>query len=563
MALSGSIYGSFNGVSTTHLRPFMTWSITQSIAGNYSDLTVYYYFEKRTTTYSSWNLQPNGHASASTSTTNIDGSNSGHHTPFDLRGAISSYHLLTRTARIDHNADGTRNCWLGWSGDTKVTTGTYNFGSTVTFDTIPRGATISSVGDLTIGDNLPFNVINNGNLWIRMTLEVWNGSSYVSVKTQDFGQVTSGTITLGSTENNIMYQAMPNNTSRSIRIRCFTHSSSAYNNQIGDTSEAIRTVSVNTAINTPTFTDCTIANLDKTIVNKDKYDNVLVSSSSETLTGSTSKIIKGYSKVRAVVSEANKGVALNYATMSKYRLTSDSAYSESDYASSGDVNIDLDNVTTSEFLIRATDSRGLSTSISKSLTLTDYTTISAWDMLIARENLVDSTVTLSFTGRFDNIYFGGDTDGVQNTVVAHYRYKETTVANWTTETWNAITSDLTINGNNISFEEEINGDLGASGFDTEKSFNIEIRLYDKLTNTIISGIIDVGKPVMDITQSGVAFMDIYNDTLGGSLQVDGLVGIYVSGDKFVIAYDDSGTLRYKYLTLSGTGVTWVHTTSKP
>lgn len=39
--------------------------------------------------------------------------------------------------------------------------------------------------------------------------------------------------------------------------------------------------------------------------------------------------------------------------------------------------------------------------------------------------------------------------------------------------------------------------------------------------------------------------------------------IYLKGDKLIIQFNDGGTVRYKYLDLTGTGVTWVHTTSAP
>lgn len=38
---------------------------------------------------------------------------------------------------------------------------------------------------------------------------------------------------------------------------------------------------------------------------------------------------------------------------------------------------------------------------------------------------------------------------------------------------------------------------------------------------------------------------------------------YVKGTKFIIQYEEGGTVRYKYLELTGTGVTWVHTTTPP
>ena len=39
--------------------------------------------------------------------------------------------------------------------------------------------------------------------------------------------------------------------------------------------------------------------------------------------------------------------------------------------------------------------------------------------------------------------------------------------------------------------------------------------------------------------------------------------IYIKGDKLVLQFDDGGTVRYKYLDLTGTGVTWVHSTTAP
>jgi hypothetical protein len=39
--------------------------------------------------------------------------------------------------------------------------------------------------------------------------------------------------------------------------------------------------------------------------------------------------------------------------------------------------------------------------------------------------------------------------------------------------------------------------------------------------------------------------------------------VYMKGDKFVIQYRDGTTTRYKYLDLTGTGVTWTHSTTAP
>jgi len=39
--------------------------------------------------------------------------------------------------------------------------------------------------------------------------------------------------------------------------------------------------------------------------------------------------------------------------------------------------------------------------------------------------------------------------------------------------------------------------------------------------------------------------------------------LYIKGGLLVAQYNDGGTVRYKYLDLTGTGVTWVHTTTPP
>jgi hypothetical protein len=39
--------------------------------------------------------------------------------------------------------------------------------------------------------------------------------------------------------------------------------------------------------------------------------------------------------------------------------------------------------------------------------------------------------------------------------------------------------------------------------------------------------------------------------------------IYLKADKLIIAFNDAGTVRYKYLDLTGVGTSWVHTTTAP
>lgn len=80
---------------------------------------------------------------------------------------------------------------------------------------------------------------------------------------------------------------------------------------------------------------------------------------------------------------------------------------------------------------------------------------------------------------------------------------------------------------------------------------------------------------------GAATAPTYGIDLKGTAQDRGVIGltestatptnptasgqcvIYMKADKLVIGYLDGATMRYKYLDLTGTGVTWVHDTTAP
>ena len=71
-----------------------------------------------------------------------------------------------------------------------------------------------------------------------------------------------------------------------------------------------------------------------------------------------------------------------------------------------------------------------------------------------------------------------------------------------------------------------------------------------------------GATIQVTASSGTITMD--QDTVApGAPTASNQCRIYMKGNKFVIQYNDAGTTRYKYLTLSGTGVTWVHSTTAP
>jgi hypothetical protein len=91
---------------------------------------------------------------------------------------------------------------------------------------------------------------------------------------------------------------------------------------------------------------------------------------------------------------------------------------------------------------------------------------------------------------------------------------------------------------------------------TETSVEVD---YD--TDVLVSGGISVGSLFLD-PEVGVIWVNEIASTPGNPTS-GADVKIYMKSDKLIFQYNDGGTVRYKYISLSGTGVTWTHTTSAP
>jgi hypothetical protein len=426
--------------------------------------------------------------------------------------------LVAGAITVAHNSDGSKAIGISCSGNLPTGSGfgpsSGSLSATVGLTTIPREAYVTNDVSFTVGNDIPISLSNPGNFFIRSQL--YAGPL---IKQTDHGQITSGTIVLGSTEDDAIYAQMPNALSMGITVRILTYSDAGYSSQVGSARDQGGAAYIDQNINKPTFTTYTLANVDKSIDVKDFYNNTLVTSSTATLLGSSSKFIKGYSKVRATITAANKMVPLNSATGNKYRFTNVSQSVDENFSTS-DVTLDLDNVTANSFTVTAFDSRNLTTAVGNTMTyMADYAPTTVYNMSLARDNSVDSGTTLAFEADFFKEYFGGGTSGVLNTLTIEYRYKETTDT-WGAQTWDALS--FTSDGDGyVNFSDYIDGDLGNDGFDTNKSFDIQVRAYDKLTAIIVEDTLSVGTPLMDLTAPGISILDKYDTAEGGDLQVYG------------------------------------------
>ena len=276
-----------------------------------------------------------------------------------------------------------------------------------------------------------------------------------------------------------------------------------------------RTGTFNVVESNPTFSNFIYKDVDANIVNN--------------LTGNDQTVIKGYSDVQGIVTVANKATAINGATMSKYRLSIGEKTQEVNYSDTETVSATIENADNNVITMYAIDSRGNSTA--KQTTATnyiDYQPIAIKTMNVARVNRVQTNTVLSFTGSIWSGNFGIKTNSVIN---CYYRYRKTTDVS---QTWSEninITPEK--DGTDISFNAEIVGDLGATGFDIDESYEIQLFIKDELSDNYSnpsSFILGPGIPAMAIYKNNVAIGRRYDTELGGNLQLYGT--IYKDGHLF-------------------------------
>ena len=298
-----------------------------------------------------------------------------------------------------------------------------------------------------------------------------------------------------------MLQYFTTSNSSSIKVGIITYGNAEYY------SEKVGTLNV--VNSNPTFNNFTYEDTNATTI---------------MLTGGNQRIVRGYSNVKATITAANKAVAKNYASISKYRLVIGDQQKDIAYSSSSSVSATINKVLSNIFNMYAIDSRGNSTvkQISPS-TYLNYEDIVIKKASVVRTGGVGSETNLAFSGSYWGYGFGAMNNAITS---CYYEYKATTSNTWVKG------GDLTptINGNDFAFTGTIRGDSGANGFNITKSFDIRIVIKDRLSTSIFNLVLGTGIPAVAITKNGVAINGMYNESLKGALQIwNG--DVYINGKK--------------------------------
>lgn len=239
------------------------------------------------------------------------------------------------------------------------------------------------------------------------------------------------------------------------------------------------------------------------------------------LTHNKQILINGYSNLKVTIPVTYKAEPQKSAEMKRYRLNVGTMTSvEADYSETDEVSMSINSVNNPNIIVTAIDSREYSTQFPKTATFKDYFKPIIKNVAVSRKDGVGEEVTLAFDGTFWNDYFGDkdDPECVHNSIKdISYYYKST--GDWIKGT---TTITATTNNNNFTGSIEIDGPTEEKGFDVSTSYSIKLLVTDELdTSSEVTITLGKGTPVIAVFEESVAIGQMYDEELGGTLQVDG------------------------------------------
>jgi hypothetical protein len=422
MALSGTISGSVTQKSN-YFSFYLTWSATQSISGNYSDITVKTYWKTNNTyqgfdTVGSRNasITINGTTQSITKAFNVCASGS-------TSWATNPYLIQTATQRVYHNNDGTKSITIsvrangyadvyGPSSST-ASSADCTASGTITLNTIPRASTITSVGNVTLGNtcSVQWTPASSGFKYkVKFSLGSWSYTTdYISPGVTSVYTYDDYTIP----NTSALLDDIPNSTTGTMTATLYTYNSS--NTQIGSASSKTFTVTVPSSV-VPTVGTITITPQTYSYLIQNK-NTVTVSVSG--CTAGTGSNIKSYTF---------SGPGLSSTT------TSTSAIS-SVISSSG----------TKTYTVTVTDNRGRTASKTASITCYAYSQPSI--SLNAYRVASSTSTTENDSGTYVRCTYSLAFSSVNNAndITVKILYKKSSASSWSSVT--VLTDSKTTSGN--------------------------------------------------------------------------------------------------------------------
>ena len=406
---------------------------------------------------------------------------------YSFPSLYSTITLKTWTGNVTHSADGT---YTVTASGTISCDGTYGAGtgsvslSGVTLPRIPRASVLGTIPAFVYDGNSGV-----GAAFSVPTTRYYSG--FYDVLTISVGGTTihtingytGGTVTLPSTAVNAAYAKMTTSNSAKFTFLLTTYSSSSKTTVIG-TSTKTATGSISSTGRAPSFTTFTYADQNATTI---------------ALTGDSSSIVQGYSLLRATVSAANKATANKGASMSKYQLNIGGVITEVAYGT-GAVTLSNASPQSATIGVTAIDSRGNTKTVYQTATFIKYTDTVVKSGSASRAlNGAGTETSLTYAGSYSAVDFGAATNTILS---AQYRYKRANASSY--GDWTALALPTITDGAYSASNVAITGDLGASGFNLDYAYSLQVRVTDRLSEAVYTLQINAGKPIIALHKEGIA-----------------------------------------------------------
>ena len=373
---------------------------------------------------------------------------------------------------------------LGTSVATKMICTAYHYGRNIGTSqqtgtaSAPPVSSITSKPDHTIGGGYTVS-ISRGRNAVSHTLRLYVAGKQIK---EISGVATSYAWTPTAAEIAAEYAATPNSNSAAAQATIWCYH---YGKLIG-TATASGTATVNPTAAAPVFAGYSFADV--------RPDTVA-------LTGDNQTLVAGESTLKVTIPAAQAASSTTSA-----------------------VSIQLAGASSGSVRVAAVDSRGNQTIVERLASLVAYTPPRVTQMQLRRDNNVDNKTKLAVKG----VWWPGNFGAADNALTSAYQYKVTSAEQYT----DGGAVSISITGGEWSFEGYLPGDLGAGGFDFQKSFSVVLSATDALNTATASGIIDRGIPTMHMDKSGVGIGKIRET---GALDVAGEA--YSNGTKLVSKAD--------------------------
>lgn len=233
------------------------------------------------------------------------------------------------------------------------------------------------------------------------------------------------------------------------------------------------------------------------------------------ITGNDQYIVQNKSTVLVEILTSAKATAVNGASMSSYVATLNGISITQAYSSTATVsfNFGVINANTNLTLsIMAVDSRGNSTSTTKTVTMLSYSN-PLLTINVARTNNFDAETILKVSGNISLLTVSGVNKNSIQTL--QYRYKDSAIPTW--GTWTNLT--YTTSGSTFTATDV------TLTLDSAKAFNFEVQSIDKFSTTTSAKTVPVGQPILfiDSTKKSVGINKF--PTNNSTFEVSGAIDV--------------------------------------